>query len=75
MAGMGDPIMPGFAAALPAARGVAEDDGMYAFASLVSSASLLCCGFAVFCMFFMTACALIYRGAMGGKQDGPLCEL
>jgi len=45
------------------------DEGMYAFASGVSTAMLSGIGIAVGIMFFMTIMALFYRSAMGGRKE------
>lgn len=47
----------------------AEDETMYGFAAAVSTAMLSGIGGAIVIMILMTACALFYRGAMGGKKE------
>ena len=54
---------------------LAQDEGMYAFASGVSTAMLSGIGIAVGIMFFMTIMALFYRSAMGGRKDWNIGKL
>ena len=48
----------------------AEDETMYGFASAVSTAMLSGIAVAIGIMIVMTASALFYRSAMGGKKVG-----
>ena len=53
--------------------GSAQDSTMYAFATGVSTAMLSGIGVAIGIMVLMTASALFYRSAMGGKKDFRGC--